>query len=64
MFQKIPENVTKDSGEFSERFQGMFKKIPGNAFNLKLIKAMFYLKKANVELFSEAWPIFAISNKQ
>ena len=48
MFRKIPGNVPKDSG-------GMFRKIPGNAFNfnlikniLDLIKATFYLKKANV----------------
>ena len=41
----------------------MFKKIPGNAFNFKLIKATFYFKKANVKLFSEAWPFFALSNE-
>ena len=64
MLPKTPGNGQEDSGEFSERFQGMFKKIPGNAFNFKLIKATFYLKKADGELFSEAWPIFAISNKQ
>ena len=41
----------------------MFKKIPGNAFNFKSIKTTFYLNKANVKLISEAWSIFAISNK-
>ena len=30
MFQKIPGNVQKDSGECSKRFRGMFNKIPGN----------------------------------
>ena len=54
MLPKTPGNGQEDSGEFSERFQGMFKKIPGNAFNFKLIKATFYLKKADGELFSEA----------
>ena len=34
MFQKIPGNVPEVSGECSRRFQGMFKKILGNAFNL------------------------------
>ena len=28
---KIPGNIEEDSGECSERFRGMFKKIPGNA---------------------------------
>ena len=36
MFRKIP---------------GMLRKIPGNAFNFKLIKAIFYLKKANAKLY-------------
>ena len=45
MFQKIPGNVQEDSGECSERFRGMFRKIVGNAFNFKLIKTTFYLKK-------------------
>ena len=31
MFQKIPGNVRRDSGECSKRFGGMLKKIPGNA---------------------------------
>ena len=30
MFQKIPGNVQRDSGECSRRFRGMFKKIPGD----------------------------------
>ena len=30
MFQKIPENVEKYSGECSKIFRGMFQKIPGN----------------------------------
>ena len=30
MFQKIPGNAIKDSGECSRRFQGMLLKIPGN----------------------------------
>ena len=41
----IPGNVPEDSGECSERFRGMFRKILGNAFNFKLIKTTFYLKK-------------------
>ena len=35
MFEKIPGNVQKDSGECSKRFRVMFKKIPGN-LNLDL----------------------------
>ena len=50
----IPRNSRKDSGECSRRFGGMFQKIAGNAFNFKLIKATFYLKKANAKLISEA----------
>ena len=30
MFEKIPGNVQKDSGECWKRFRGMFKRIPGN----------------------------------
>ena len=30
MFENIPGNVKKDSGECSRRFRGMFEKIPGN----------------------------------
>ena len=30
MFEKIPGNVQKDSGECSRRFWGIFEKIPGN----------------------------------
>ena len=30
MFQRIPGNVIKDSGECSGGSQGMFKQIPGN----------------------------------
>ena len=30
MFEKIPGNVRKDSGECSRRFRGMFKRITGN----------------------------------
>ena len=41
-------NAQENSGELLERFLGMFGKIPGNAFNFKLIKVAFYLKKANV----------------
>ena len=47
----IPGNVQEDSGECSERFRGIFGKIPvtrkivGNAFNFKLIRTTFYLKK-------------------
>ena len=70
MLEKIPENVPGDSGECyrrlwecSRRYHGMFKKIAGNAFNFKLIKTTFYLKKANAKAISEAWFIFAISNK-
>ena len=51
-------NVQEDSGEFSEKFWGMFRKIPGNALSFKLIKATFCLNKANVKIFSEARPIF------
>ena len=29
-FQKIPRNAIKDSGEYYQRFWGVFKKIPGN----------------------------------
>ena len=29
-FQKIPGNAIKDSGEYYQRFWGVFKKIPGN----------------------------------
>ena len=54
MLSKILVNVQEDSGECSKRFRGMFRKIPGNAFNLKLIKALFYLKKTNLKLTSEA----------
>ena len=31
MFEKIPGNVIKDSGEYSRRFRGVLLKIPGNA---------------------------------
>ena len=31
IFEKIPGNVIKDSGECSRRFRGMLLKIPGNA---------------------------------
>ena len=47
MFKKIPENAIKDFEECSRRFWGMFRKILGNAFNFKLIRATFYLTKAN-----------------
>ena len=30
MFEEMPWNVRKDSGEYSKRFQGMLQKIPGN----------------------------------
>ena len=30
MFQKIPGNIIKDSGECYKRFRGMFLRIPGN----------------------------------
>ena len=30
MFEKIPGNVSEDSGEFSRSFRGMLSKIPGN----------------------------------
>ena len=30
IFQRIPGNVRKDSGDCSKRFRGMFKEIPGN----------------------------------
>ena len=36
------------------KIPGMYQRIPGNAFNFKLIKATFYLKKANPKLISEA----------
>ena len=51
-FFNIPGNVQEDSEECSRRFRGMFRKIPGNAFNFKLIKATFFL-----------WTSFAISNE-
>ena len=41
MFTRIPGNV------FIFVFRGMLRKISGNAFNFMLVKAMFYLKKAN-----------------
>ena len=63
MFNKIPGNLKEDSGECSERYRGLFRKTPRNPFNFKLLKATFYLKKANVKLFSETRPIFAISNE-
>ena len=59
MLLKIPGNVPEDSWECYE----MFGKILGNAFNFKLIKATFYLKKANAKLISEAWYFFAILNE-
>ena len=31
MFQRIPENVEEDSGEYSTGFRGMFERIWGNA---------------------------------
>ena len=51
MLSKIPENAIKDSGECSRRFRGMFGKIPGNVFNIKLIKTTFYLKKQMLSKF-------------
>ena len=56
MFTSIPGNVfmfvfwgnvREDSGECSGKFWRMFRKISGNVFNFMLMKAMFYLKKAN-----------------
>ena len=43
--------------------KGITQQYKKNAFNFKLIKATFYLKKANAKLISEAWSIFAISNE-
>ena len=51
MLSKILGNVQEDSGECSERFRGMFKKIAGNVFNIKLIKTTFYLKKQMLSKF-------------
>ena len=44
MLLKIPGNIPENSGECSRRFQGMFKKIPGNLiFDLFLeILLVFY----------------------
>ena len=63
MFTRIPGNLLEYSGECSERYRGLFRKTPRNPFNFKLLKTTFYLKKANVKLFSETRPIFAISNE-
>ena len=43
MLLKIRGNAIKDSGKCSRGYRGMFRKIPGNAFNFKLIKAIFCL---------------------
>ena len=53
MFQKIPANAIKDSGECSRRFREMFRKILENAFNFKLIKAMFYCDLALLYLMKQ-----------
>ena len=46
MLSKIPGNVQENSGECAERFRGMSREIAGNAFNFKLLKTTFYLKKS------------------
>ena len=57
----MPDNIP---GKCSRRFWGIFEKILGNASNFKLIKARFYLRKANVQKISEAWPAVVISNER
>ena len=50
---KIPGNIPEDSGECYQRFREMFKKILGNAFNFKLIKAMFHCDLASLYLMKQ-----------
>ena len=60
MLLKIPGNVPedsrnaiKDSVECATRFRGMFRKVPGNAFNFKLIKPTFYRDLALLYLMKQ-----------
>ena len=59
MLLKIRGNAIKDSGKCSRGYRGMFRKIPGNAFNFKLIKAIFCL----THIFAMSYETIERSNK-